>query len=96
MKNKLNILVVVFTFFAFSVNAQVIKKVKKRVHPISSVTNSNSTFEGCNVTLASKNGVVYSINPGYLTTVARSNKVTVIIKKTGGRAKTTVNIYAGS
>ena len=97
MKNKLNILVAVFAFFTFSVNAQVIKKVKKRVHPISSTTNnSNTTFEGCDMTLASKDGVVYSVNPGYLTTVARSNKVTVSIKKTGGRAKTIVNIYAGN
>ena len=96
MKNKLNILVAIIAFFTFSVNAQVIKKIKKKAHPISSNTSSNSTFEGCNVTLASKNGVVYSVNPGYLSTVARSNKVTVSIKKTGGRAKTTVNIYAGN
>ena len=97
MKNKLNILVVVFALFTFSVNAQVIKKIKKRVHPISSnTTNSNTTFEGCNIVLASKDGVVYSVNPGYLNTVAKANKVTVIIYKSGGRAKTTVNIYAGS
>jgi hypothetical protein len=81
----------ILTFFAFSLNAQ-IGKIKKTKN----FNSKNSAFKGCKTSLASKKGEVYSVSPAFITTKATSNKVTVKVKKTGGRAKTTVNIYVNN
>ncbi len=91
MKNKLNIIVVVIAFFTFSTQAQLVKKMKK-----TGVKTTNTSFKGCDANLVSKTGVVYSVNPGYLNAKATSDQVTIMIKKTGGRAQTTANIYVNN
>jgi len=88
---KISVAFILLAFFSYTVNAQAIKKVKKFNSP-----SSSSSFKGCNTNLVSKQGEVFSVNPGYLTTKATSDQVTVKVKKTGGRAKTTVNIYANN
>lgn len=90
MKNNFKItgIFLLLTLFTFQVNAQLVKKMKK-----TGVKTNHTSFKGCDATLASKTGVVYSVNPGYITAKATSDKVKVMIKKTGGRAKTQVNIY---
>lgn len=92
MKNNLKITVIVFllSLFTFYANAQQ-KKIKKSFKP-----KSSSSFKGCPVNLVSKKGEVFSVAPKVLTTKATSNNITVRIKKTGGRAKTTVNIYVNN
>ena len=88
MKIKMNILLVILTLFSFNVNAQKIKKITKGF--------TSPSFEGCRKVLASKSGVVYSLAPGRLKTKVKSGKATVKISKTGGRAKTIVNIYVNN
>ncbi len=92
MKNNLKITVFVFllTLFGFNANAQH-KKMKKSFKP-----KTNTSFKGCTTNLASKTGEVFSVAPGFLTTKATSDNVTIRVKKTGGRAKTTVNIYVNN
>ncbi len=54
----------------------------------------NSTAQSCNSTLASRTGTVMAAGPAKIEFTATSNSVNVDINKTGGKAKTTVNIYA--
>jgi len=72
----------------FNANAQIRKGVSR-----TTTSTSNSTFKGCPVTLANKTGEVFSVAPGIIQTRATSQRVTVKVKKTGGRAETQVNIY---
>ncbi len=96
MKNQVKKIskIVLATFIicamSLSTNAQIKKKKK-----LNTLTNTNRTAlnYNCNQELVKKSGVVHSVKPGILTTRATSNRVTVSIKKTGGRAETQVNIY---
>jgi len=90
--NRIVLLTFVLCALSFTANAQKIKSVKKR-KPYR-VTGTTNPFKGCERVLAEKSGIVYSLAPGQLKTVARSRQVTVEVKKTGGRAKTIVNVYA--
>jgi hypothetical protein len=92
--SKIVLLTIIMCAVSFSTNAQYKKKGKKiKAHNQSS---SSSNFKGCNRSLTNKNGEVFSVAPGILTTKATSDKVTISIKKTGGRAETQVNIYVNN
>lgn len=54
----------------------------------------NSAAQSCTSTLTSRTGTVMAAGPAKIEFRATSNSVKVEINKTGGKAKTTVNIYA--
>jgi|GEM_PF-6676279 len=54
----------------------------------------NSAAQSCSSTLKSRSGTVMAAGPAKIEFRATSNSVKVEINKTGGKAKTTVNIYA--
>lgn len=95
---KITLLTFLMCAFVFSANAQFTakKKGKKRAIVHNSANNSNSTFLGCSSNLAYKKGEVFSVAPGIITAIPTSDKVTVSVKKTGGRAETQVNIYVNN
>ncbi|QIE59182.1 hypothetical protein G5B37_06295 [Rasiella rasia] len=53
-----------------------------------------TSAQTCTSTLKSRSGTVMAAGPAKITFTATSNSVRVSINKTGGKAKTTVNIYA--
>ncbi|GHC49640.1 hypothetical protein [Ulvibacter litoralis] len=63
---------------------------------IASAFTFQSNAQTCATTLTSKTGKVYSVNPANITTKATSDKVTIRIKKTAGKAETQVNIYVNN
>ncbi|WP_432411562.1 hypothetical protein [Rasiella sp. SM2506] len=54
----------------------------------------SSAAQSCNATLASRSGTVMAAGPAKIEFRATSNSINVEVNKTGGKAKTTVNIYA--
>lgn len=92
--SKIVLLTIIMFAVSFTTNAQFKKKVKKvKKH---NQTSTSSNFKGCDRSLTKKSGEVFSVAPGILTTIATSNKVTISVKKTGGRAETQVNIYVNN
>ena len=94
MKNylKISACIMILSLFSFNTHAQLSKVKKKKF----SNTSNSRTFKKCPTNLASKAGEVFSVAPGILTTKATSDKIFVVVEKTGGRAKTTVNIYVNN
>ncbi len=72
------------------------EKTRKGKVTTNTAVSINNNFKGCNQKLVEKNGEVFSVAPKILTIRAASNKVTVSVRKTGGRAATQVNIYVNN
>ena len=76
---------ILISSFAFSQRTQALKKAGVHAASIPIAT--------CPVRIDRKKGKVYSVAPGILKASSKYEDVNVLIKKTGGKARTQVNIY---